>query len=90
MILNEKLKELREKQGLLQRDFAANMEVDTAFVSGLEHKTANKSHIETLAKLYKVTEKELLPYWLAEKVRKAISDEEFGKEEIQIVLKKIE
>ncbi len=91
MTLGEKLIDLREKQGLLLREVAANMEVDTAFVSKLEHnkKTANKSHIKSLAKLYKVTEKELLPYWLAEKVRKAISDEEFGKEALQIVLKEI-
>jgi transcriptional regulator with XRE-family HTH domain len=92
MTIGEKLRNLRAKQGLLLREVAANMEVDTAFISKLEHneKTANKSHIKTLARLYKVTEKELLLYWLAEKVRKAISDEKFGKEALQIVLKEIE
>ncbi len=92
MTLGDKLRELREKQGLLLREVAANMQVDTAFVSKLEHneKSANKAHIKSLAKLYKVPENELLTFWLAEKVRKTISNENFGKEALKIVLKEID
>ena len=37
MLVGEKIRELREKHGLVQRELAAALEVDTAFISKVEH-----------------------------------------------------
>ena len=36
-MLGEKLKELRESKGLLQRQVAAELDVDTAYISKMEN-----------------------------------------------------
>lgn len=89
MTLGAKLKELREQHGLLLRQVAAAIEVGEGFISKIEHdeKPINKGHLQRFAQLYKVAEEELLPYWLAQKVRKTIQDEMFGKKALEIVLK---
>ena len=55
-MLGEKLKELRESKGLLQRQVAAELDVDTAYISKMENndKPVSKSHLEALAKVYDV------------------------------------
>ena len=54
-MLGVKLKELRESNGLVQRQIAALLEVDTAFISKVEkeEKQISKNHIGRLAKLFK-------------------------------------
>jgi transcriptional regulator with XRE-family HTH domain len=60
-MLGVKLKELRETNGMVQRQIAALLEVDTAFISKVEkeEKQISKNHISRLAKLFKVSESEL-------------------------------
>ena len=69
-MLGEKLKELRELKGLLQRQVAAELDVDTAYISKMENndKPVSKANLSKLAKLYDVDEQELLTLWLADKV----------------------
>ena len=57
-MLGVKLKELRETNGMVQRQIAALLEVDTAFISKVEkeEKQISKNHISRLAKLFKVSE----------------------------------
>jgi len=90
-MLGEKLKELRESKGLLQRQVAAELDVDTAYISKMENndKSVSKSHLEALAKVYELTESELTPYWLGEKVLCVLKNNEHSIQALNLVLKNI-
>lgn len=90
-MLGAKLKELREAKGFLQRQVAAELQVDSAYVSKMEHdeKPVNRKHLKKLAKLYTVTETELLPLWLAAKVFQVVKSQPYGKEALKLVINKL-
>ena len=90
-MLGVKLKELREAKGLLQREVAAQLNVDTAYISKVEHddKRLSKNHIRILANILGVTDKELLSLWLADKVLSVIEEEDVADQAIDIVQKQI-
>jgi transcriptional regulator with XRE-family HTH domain len=69
-MLGEKLKSLRESNGLLLKDVAKELDVDIAFLSRIERneKTINRQHLSTFASIYRVSEKDLLPLWLGQRV----------------------
>lgn len=69
-MLGEKLRKLRESKGLLQRQVASQLEVDTAYVSKIEsnEKPVSRGHLKKLAKLYNITLKDLETLWLADKL----------------------
>lgn len=79
-MLGQKLRALREAKGLLQRQVAAALDVDTAYVSKMEKndKPVSKSYLLQLARLYGIPEKELLILWLANKVYIVVKDEELA------------
>ncbi len=85
-MLGVKLKELRESNGMVQRQIAALLEVDTAFISKVEkeEKQISKNHISRLAKLFKVSEGELNSFWVADKILALFVDEK--KERIERIL----
>ncbi len=85
-MLGVKLKELRETNGMVQRQIAALLEVDTAFISKVEkeEKQISKNHISRLAKLFKVSESELNSLWVVDKILALIEDEK--KENIERIL----
>jgi transcriptional regulator with XRE-family HTH domain len=70
-MLGEKLKSLRESNGLLLKDVAKELDVDIAFVSRIERneKAVNRQHLSTFATLYGVSEKDLLPLWLGQRMK---------------------
>ena len=61
MLFGKKIKELREKQGLLQRQLAAVLEIDTPMFSKIERgdRKAKREQVICLAQQLKVDEKEL-------------------------------
>jgi len=77
-MLGEKLKELREAKGLVQRQVAAELEVDTAYVSKMEsnEKPVSRTHLKKLSELLGIDEEELLTIWLADKVYDMVKDED--------------
>lgn len=77
MLLGKRIKELREEQGLLQRQLAAILEIDTPMFSKIERgdRRAKREQVITLAKQFKVDEKELLTLWFADKVLDAIEED---------------
>jgi transcriptional regulator with XRE-family HTH domain len=85
-MLGVKLRELRETNGMVQRQIAALLEVDTAFISKVEkeEKQISKNHIARLAKLFRVSETELNSFWVADKILALIEDEK--KENIERIL----
>jgi transcriptional regulator with XRE-family HTH domain len=74
MMLGNRLKELRESNGYVQREVAALLHVDTAFISKTEkgEKLLNEIHLKPLAKFYKVSESELKSIWLADRILKIV------------------
>ena len=91
-MLGEKLKELRETNGFLQRQVAETLQVDSAYISKMEHneKPVNRNHLRKIAKLYQVPETELLPIWLAAKVLQVIEKQQYGKEALKLVLNQLD
>lgn len=77
MLFGKKIKELREKQGLLQRQLAAVLEIDTPMFSKIERgdRKAKREQVICLAQQLKVDVKELLTIWLADKVIDVLDNE---------------
>jgi transcriptional regulator with XRE-family HTH domain len=85
MHFGERIKELRESKGLLQRQLAATLEIDTPMFSKIERgdRKAKRDQVITLAKLLGTKEDELLTLWLADQVYDLVKDEEVGVKAIQ-------
>jgi transcriptional regulator with XRE-family HTH domain len=90
-MFGQKVKELREARGLVQRQVAAELEVDTAYVSKIEsdEKLISKNHISKLAKILNVRETELQKLWLADKILKMVDGEDCKIEALKLVLKNL-
>ena len=86
-MLGEKLKELREAKGLVQRQIAAELEVDTAYISKMEsnEKPVSRIHLKKLSKILGILEEELLALWLADKINDLVKGESVGMKSIEIV-----
>ena len=78
MILGNKIKSLRDEQGILQRQVAAYLEIDTPMFSKIERgdRRAKRSQVIQMATYFKADEKEMLTLWLADKVLDALEDED--------------
>lgn len=78
MLLGNKIKELRNEQGVLQRQLAAYLEIDTPMFSKIERgdRRAKRSQVTLLAKYFHIDEKEMLTLWLADKVLDALEGED--------------
>lgn len=77
MHFGERIRELRESQGLLQRQLAANLEIDTPMFSKIERgeRNAKREQVIALAKLLNASEDELLTIWLSDKIIENVGDE---------------
>lgn len=86
-----KIKELREEKGLLQRQVASQLEIDTPMLSKIERgeRKAKKEQILQFAKLYKADKDELLTLWLADQIYAVVKDEKLANEAMQVAEKKI-
>jgi len=73
----EKVRELREKKGLLLRQVAAHLEVDTAMISKIEKgdRKASKEQVIKIAVFLESDKDALLTLWLADKVETAVGQE---------------
>lgn len=78
MLFGNKIKELRDEQGLLQRQLAAALEIDTPMFSKIERgdRRAKREQVIKLAELLHQDENELLALWLADKVLDVVEGEE--------------
>ncbi len=92
MLLGERIKELRAEHGVLQRQLAALLEIDTPMFSKIEHgdRRAKRTQVIQLAEYFKIDKNELLTLWLADKVLDAVEDEdELKHDAIEVAQKKI-
>lgn len=91
-MLGQRLRELRESKGFVQREVAAKLEIDTAYVSKMEKgdKQISRNWLPVLSNMYGVSEKELLTLWLADRIEKIIDNESLGVNALHYVLNKLE
>ena len=77
MLLGNKIKELRGKHEVLQRQLAAYLEIDTPMFSKIERgdRRAKRSQVILLAKYLHIDEKDMLTLWLADKVLDTLEGE---------------
>ncbi len=75
--LGQKIRDLREKQNLLLRQVAAQLEVDTALMSKIERgeRNASKQQVIDIAKFLKADKGELLTLWMADKIESSLIEE---------------
>lgn len=93
MLLGKRIKELRDEKGVLQRQLAALLEIDTPMFSKIERgdRRAKRTQVVQLANYFNVDEKELLTLWVADKVLDAVEDEdEFKHDAIKVAQDVIE
>lgn len=80
MLFGNKIRSLRDEQGVLQRQLAAylELEIDTPMFSKIERgdRRAKRSQVTMLAEYFHVDEKEMLTSWLADKILDALEGEE--------------
>ena len=78
MLFGNRIKELREEQGLLQRQLAAFLEIDTPMFSKIERgdRRAKREQVIKLAEYFHQDVNEMLTLWLADKVLDAVDGEQ--------------
>ena len=78
MLLGQKIKELSLENGVLQRQLASLLEIDTPMFSKIErgNRRAKRTQVVQIANYFNVDEKELLTLWVADKVLDAVKNEE--------------
>ena len=78
MLFGNKIKELRDEQGLLQRQLAAFLEIDTPMFSKIERgdRRAKREQVIKLAKYLHQDKKAMLTLWLADKFIDAVDAEQ--------------
>lgn len=93
MLFGNKIKELRDKNEVLQRQLAAYLEIDTPMFSKIERgdRRAKRSQVVQLAEYFHVSKKEMLTLWLADKVLDALDGEdEIGIDAIEVAKRELE
>lgn len=90
-LLGSKVRELRESEGLLLRQVAAHIEVDTALMSKLERgeRRAQREHVLKIADFLKADKDELILLWLADKIKDVIREEPLGIDALKFVEKNV-
>lgn len=91
MVFSERLKELREQKGLLQRQLASALEIDTPMYSRIERgeRKAKREQVILLAKLLETDERELIQLWLADKVYDVLAKEDCASGVLNMVAESI-
>lgn len=87
----ETVRDLRESKGLLLRQVAAFLEVDTAFLSKMERneKKASRLQVLKLAKALETAEKELLTLWLSDKIVETLNEESEAYSALKLTVKRL-
>jgi transcriptional regulator with XRE-family HTH domain len=89
--IGEILRKQREEKGLLLRQVAAPLDVDTAILSKIERgeRKAKKEQIVQLAKILNLNQEDLIVQFLSERILYEIQDEELGEKALKVAEQKI-
>lgn len=85
------VRQTRERKGMLLRELAAELKIDSAILSKIERgeRRPPKELIIKIAQILDLNEKELIMSWLSDKIVYEVSDEEFGLEALKLAEKKV-
>jgi transcriptional regulator with XRE-family HTH domain len=88
----EILRASREGKGLLLRQVAAILEMDTAILSKVERgeRKATREQILKLAEILDLNSQELLIHYLSEKIAYELVDEEVASQTLKVAEEKVE
>ena len=91
MTLGQKIRELRERTQMLQRELASKLEVGDGYLSKIERdqKILKREHLKTLSTIFKYPLKELEALWIATKVYDIVKYEETGLEALRVAEEQI-
>ena len=86
------IREQREAKGLLLRQLAAAIEVDTAMMSKIERgeRNAKRDQVFKLAEILGLDTEQLLIFWLADKVYDVVKDEELASRALQVAEEEVQ
>ncbi len=90
-IFGFRIKTIREKKQIPQRQLAASLEIDTATYCKIEKgdRRAKREQVTVLADLLEVDSKELIRLWWADKVYDIIAEEEEATQILNVVAESI-
>ncbi len=73
----ETIRALLESKGLLLRQVAAALEIDTALISKIERgeRTAQREQVSKLAAMLEEEEEQLMVIWLSDKIMNIVEEE---------------
>lgn len=91
MKLGNRIKELRESKGLLQRQLSAQLEIDTPMFSKIERgeRRAKREQVLKIAEILKVKVDDLLALWLTDQILEVLTDEEQALQALKMAEKDI-
>ena len=91
MKLGNRIRELRESQGLLQRELSADLEIDTPMFSKIERgeRRAKREQVKKIATLLKADTQELLTLWLTDQILEVVTDEDQALQALKMATKDI-
>ncbi len=87
----EILRENREKKGLLLRQVAAKLDIDTAILSKIERseRKATKEQIIKLSEILELNKDDMIVQYLSEKILYEIKDEKLGEKALRVAERKM-
>lgn len=90
-LFGNKIRTLREKKQIPQRQLAAALEIDTATYCKIEKgdRRAKREQVTVLADLLEVDSRELIRLWSADKVYNIIAEEEEATQILNVVAESI-
>lgn len=90
-MIGEHIRTLREANDILLRQLAAKLDIDQALLSKMERgeRSFRREDIDTLAKIFKQSKKELVTMWLADKILKTVGSEKFSKEALRLAIENV-
>ena len=88
----EIIREKREAKGLLLRQVAAQLDIDTAIISKIERgeRKATREQISHIATILDIDKEYLLIQYLSEKIAYEIAGDDFAKQTLKVAESKIE
>ncbi|WP_437373451.1 helix-turn-helix domain-containing protein [Maribacter litoralis] len=91
MTLGQRIKELREKNGMLQRELSHQLSIGDAYLSKIEsnQKILKREHLKVISKIFNEPIENLETLWLANKVFDLVKEENQGLNALKVAEEEI-
>ncbi|MFZ2283248.1 MAG: helix-turn-helix transcriptional regulator [Lutibacter sp.] len=91
MTLGQKIRELRENSGMLQRELASKLEIGDGFLSKVENnqKTLKREHLVKISEIFNYPFSELDAIWIGTKLYEIVKDEQEGLNALKVAEQEI-